>query len=244
MPADRKAAAGRTPVRLPRLKVASRARDGAASLQTAAVATLREAIVSGELPLGSRLSEPQLARQLKTSRTPIREALSQLEHEQLVAIVPHVGSFVRSMTPEDVEEIYQVRLALETLAVSLIVKRLTPISRGEITHAVSEMEAAAASGDAAAYANARDTFHFLIVRLSGNRRLIELYKGLNGPIRLLRRIDFTTRERIAASLEANVRVAKAILAQDPAVVRYITEHLENACQAVAKSIAKRGTAHG
>lgn len=236
-------AAGRTAVRLPRLKVSEASYDGA-SLQSTALATLREAIVSGALPLGARLSEPQLAQQLKTSRTPIREALSQLEHEQLVVIVPHVGSFVRNMSAEDVEEIYQIRLALETMAVSLVIKRLTPVAQGEITQAVADMKAAAAKADPVAYAKMRDDFHFLMVRLSGNRRLAELYKSLNGPIRLLRRIDFTTRERIAGSLKANVRVADALLAQDPVAVDYMTDHLENACKAVAKSVAGKTVSNG
>ncbi|CAG9185808.1 GntR family transcriptional regulator [Cupriavidus pampae] len=88
---------------------------------------LREAIVEGVLPPGSRLSEVQIAKQLNVSRTPMREAVIQLEREVLATILPRVGAHVRTVTRRDVEEIYTVRAALECLAVQKAAARTTPL---------------------------------------------------------------------------------------------------------------------
>ncbi len=100
------------------------------------VPTLREAIVEGLLPPGSRLSEVLLAKQLNVSRTPMREAFSLLEREGLVTVVTRVGAFVRAVSARDVDEIYTVRAALESLAVSLAASKLTALGRAQLDEVV------------------------------------------------------------------------------------------------------------
>jgi DNA-binding GntR family transcriptional regulator len=202
------------------------------------VARLREAIVSGALAPGARLSELQLARELDASRTPIREALQELEHQQLVTIVPHVASFVRRITPNDVEEIYQIRIALESLAVSLILTRLTALGRAQINEVLEAMKKAAKEKDYEGYAHARDHFHLLLVSLSGNARLRDLYQSLNGPIRRLRRIDLRRPERVRESLRANTRIAEAIVGLDPDAPRYVIEHLSEASRILVDAVKR------
>jgi DNA-binding GntR family transcriptional regulator len=105
------------------------------------VPALSEAIVEGVLPPGSRLSEVQIVKQLNVSRTPMREAVVQLEREVLATILPRVGAHVRTVTRRDVEEIYTVRAALECLAVQEAAARIMPL-------ALTAMQAALDAGDA------------------------------------------------------------------------------------------------
>jgi DNA-binding GntR family transcriptional regulator len=188
---------------------------------------IREAIVSGALPPGTRLSEGQLARRLGVSRTPVRQALVQLEHERLVVIVPHMGASVRPITADDVREIYEVRIAIEVLATKLAIARMTLVGKAQLNEAVDRLRRSTGSQDA--FAAALDGLHLLIMHLSGNRTLQQIYEGLVGPIRRFRRIDLRVREHIGRSLRGNVRVVRAILAGQDAASELMERHLRRAC---------------
>src|SRR5579862_412788 len=81
------------------------------------VAALRRAIVIGELQPGAHLKEPLLAQRFGVSRLPVREAIAQLDREGLVRIEPRRGAFVIGVTEEDISDVYECRLMLETVAV-------------------------------------------------------------------------------------------------------------------------------
>src|ERR1700676_1284865 len=123
------------------------------------VPALREAIVEGVLAPGSRLSEVQLAKQLNVSRTPMREAFSLLEREGLVTVVARVGAFVRAVSARDVEEIYTVRSALESLAVGLAAGKLTALGRAQLDEVVQAMQQCVAADDPVAYVEELDRFY-------------------------------------------------------------------------------------
>src|SRR3954471_24366051 len=88
-------------------------------------AAIRKKIMSGEIPIGSQLRQAELATQLGVSRTPIREALRQLQTGGLIEVVPNRGAVVRVPTPWEVREAYQVRAELEGLACELAVQSIT-----------------------------------------------------------------------------------------------------------------------
>jgi DNA-binding GntR family transcriptional regulator len=199
------------------------------SIASAVVPVLREAIISGRLAAGTRLSEVQLARHFNTSRTPVREALEQLDREQLVEVVPYVGSRVRPITQRDVEEIYQVRVALETFAVSLILQRLTAVGRARIGEALNVLKLSIEGADPDRFAAARDDFHLLLIELSGNSLLERLYRGLIGPIRRLRRIVQAQDQTL---MQRNIKIAEGILALDPSTPEIIRSHLMEATHEV------------
>jgi DNA-binding GntR family transcriptional regulator len=83
------------------------------SLRERIVNRLRDAIIAGDLRPKSRLTEPELARRLGVSRTPLREGIRQLEAEGFLTIIPRVGTFVTKVTPGHVEETYAIRCVLE-----------------------------------------------------------------------------------------------------------------------------------
>ena len=206
--------------------LAGTAATNGALLESAIAPALREAIVSGILPGGTRLSEAQVARRLQVSRTPVRRALDQLEHERLVVIVPHFGASVRTITPEDVEEIYEVRIALEVLAVKVLMQRMNAVGRAELTEAMNALRAAADVAET--YARALDALHLHVMRLAHNRTLEQIYESLVGPIRRFRRINLGEKERVQRSLRKNLRIVRAILAGEENAPSMMEQHLQQA----------------
>lgn len=139
---------------------------------------MRELVLSGEYPPGAPLPEVFLAQQFEVSRTPIREALKQLENEGLVEIRPKVGTFVRVPTRREIAELFQVKESLEGLAASLLARRGSVPELATLRRNVADSERAAANGDAEAYAELVHEFHWTIVLGSDNLKLVEHYGRL------------------------------------------------------------------
>ncbi len=195
------------------------------------VPTLREAIVEGLLPPGSRLSEVLLAKQLNVSRTPMREAFSLLEREGLVTVVTRVGAFVRAVSARDVDEIYTVRAALESLAVSLAASKLTALGRAQLDEVVLAMEQCVEADDPVAYVEQLDRFYMIVMTLADNVTLQHTHAGLLGPVRRLRRIAMARGGRMRASLDQTLKIKAAMLVGDPRAADLMREQLAAACQA-------------
>lgn len=142
------------------------------SLSQRVYAQIRARIVSGRLPSGSRLRERDLAEELDASRVPVREAILRLEAEGLVQTSPRRGATVAELRLPDVEELYDVRLALEVQAARLAARRAgngaDPTGLGR---ALAEADAMLPSGDASAIAEANASVHDQILTLAGNRLL-------------------------------------------------------------------------
>ena len=136
---------------------------------------LREMIMDGRLAGGTRLKETALSRKVGTSRTPIREALVQLESEGLVVRMPHAGAIVRTLDERDVEDAFQLRALLEGYGAAYAAQRLTEEQIRELENLCDEMEGPLERGGdqrAVAYVLERnDRFHRIILQASGNRRL-------------------------------------------------------------------------
>ncbi|WP_420993175.1 GntR family transcriptional regulator [Cupriavidus sp. 30B13] len=203
------------------------------------VPALREAIVEGVLAPGSRLSEVQIAKQLNVSRTPMREAFTQLEREGLVTILSRVGAHVRSVTPRDVEEIYTVRAALECLAVQVASERINPLGTAQLDDVLDAMRMAVDADDAGSYVDALDRFYTIVMVIADNRTLQETHQSLIGPVRRLRRIAMARGGRMRASFEQAVRIRDAIVRRADNVQALMREQLRGAC-AAALDVLKEG----
>lgn len=140
--------------------------------------TLRQAILTGELKPGERLMEIHLANKLGVSRTPIREAIRQLELEGLVIMVPRKGAMVASITQKSMTDVLEVRLALEKLAVSLASERITEEQKQKLKDALLNFEEKTGNGDASEIAKADVAFHDVIFEATGNMRLGQLVNNL------------------------------------------------------------------
>jgi DNA-binding GntR family transcriptional regulator len=132
---------------------------------------LKQEILANRLPPGTVLNEAGLAESLGVSRGPIREAIGRLAAEGLVVVRPRRGALVASLSKAEFLETYQVREALELLAIQLAAPRLTEEHRRLLESLVAQMEECAARNDVDGFFEANAAFHGAIVEASGNARL-------------------------------------------------------------------------
>lgn len=140
--------------------------------------TLRQAILRGELKPGERLMEIKLANKLGVSRTPIREAIRKLELEGLVLMIPRRGAEVAEITEKSLNDVLEVRKALEELSVQLACERITPEQVEEMKMAAEDFRKVLKSGDVTKIAEADVKFHDIIFAATNNQRLITLLNNL------------------------------------------------------------------
>ena len=131
--------------------------------------TLRKAILRGELKPGERLMEIALANRLGVSRTPVREAIRMLEQEGLVIMIPRKGAQVAQITMKDLNDVLEVRLGLEELAMQFACKRITQEEIGEMKQALEEIERLQEAEDVTALAEADVAFHDIIYKATDNK---------------------------------------------------------------------------
>ena len=140
--------------------------------------TLRQAILRGELKPGERLMEIALANRLGVSRTPVREAIRMLELEGLVIMIPRKGAQVAQITEQDLNDVLEVRLGLEELAVRFACERITDEEIKELGLAVKEFEKKMREDDLSAQAEADVKFHEIIYGATHNRRLVQIINNI------------------------------------------------------------------
>ncbi|GLY03147.1 MULTISPECIES: GntR family transcriptional regulator [Actinoplanes] len=141
-------------------------------------AAIRARIMSGEIPIGAQLRQAELAKTLGVSRTPVREALRQLQTGGLIEVVPHRGAVVRVPAPWEVREAYEVRAELEGLATVRVARRITRDGLDELRATNELLRPGDAPPNAASHA-ANDRFHTLIHEIAGNERLARVIKEIN-----------------------------------------------------------------
>jgi DNA-binding GntR family transcriptional regulator len=156
------------------------------SLTETVLAQLRESIVSGDLELGSALSERALAIKLGVSKTPVREALAQLRVEGLVRIYPQRGAYVFTLSAHEVIALCEFRQTLEAAALRLAVERRPTELAKEVRAIVSDMGSARKTNDTKAYLHADTRFHQAFFRRCGNDYLVDTYELHIGKIAALR----------------------------------------------------------
>ena len=177
--------------------------------------SIRAAIAAGRIPPSARLLEFSLARELGTSRAPIREALSLLEREGLVAKEPNRGTRVVELTEETVREVGSMRGLLEGLAASLAATRL-PVGHLEaLGNILTEMDLAAQRGDTARLVEMDYQFHAAICRGSGHRTLYETWSAMSGKIRLYLSTTNLMYRNLKAIVRGHREILAALRARDP-----------------------------
>ncbi len=206
------------------------------SLRERIVTRLRDAIIAGDLRPKSRLMEPELARQLGVSRTPLREAIRQLEAEGFLTATPRVGTFVTEVTPRDVEETYAIRGVLEGLAARHAAECPDPAKASRLRSILAEM--AKKTADYRQYHEAAGRFHDAIFALSGNQRLQALYQSLTHQVARFRSLSLALPQRPAVSFREHRRIAAAILgARGAEAERLMRAHIEGARAVLRRRIA-------
>ena len=144
--------------------------------------TLREAILRGDLKPGERLMELQLAAKLGVSRTPIREAIRMLEQEGLAITIPRRGALVAGMTEKDMEDVLQIREALDILAAQIACEKMSEEELNRLEAAMYDFEHCTREGDVKKLAEADVRFHDVIYAATGNPKLVYLLSNLREQI--------------------------------------------------------------
>jgi DNA-binding GntR family transcriptional regulator len=170
---------------------------------------LREEILAGRLKPGAELAEVALSEQLGVSRGPLREAIGRLAAEGLVTVRPRRGAVVRSLSKEEFLELYQVREALETMAVRLAVPRLVADDFATLQGLIDTMANHAERGEIAEFFEANVAFHGHLFAASGNGKLLELYRQLLGQMGRYRLRSLTLRGNLQRSVAEHAAILRA-----------------------------------
>ena len=207
--------------------------DHPKSLMEATAEQIRGAIVAGELPLGSKLSEQRLADVLGVSRSPVRDALAALQSEGLVTISPKRGTFVFTPNLRIVDELCEHRAVLETAALRLGIARNLACLLRNLEAASAEMERALAAQDTRGYTMGDHQFHNAIIMGSKNRSMEKSYNLTISPLKALRTHLFTIMsENTDRSMNEHIAVIEAVRAKDAELAAsYLGEHIGHLAEA-------------
>lgn len=192
---------------------------------------VRERILSGNSGFtpGARLSLDTMADELGVSVTPVKEALKRLQSEGLVILEPRRGSFVATLTEEEIEEIIQVRQGLEMLAFALRAKRPAPVHEARIEAALGKWKKALEEGDVVEASASHYEYHKALVSVSGNPMLAKLHEHLLA--RAVVFVAYTSNQLLLepAEFELHVKMGRAIQTVDEArFAQYADEHYQRA----------------
>ena len=140
--------------------------------------TLRQGILKGELEPGERLMEVQLANRLGVSRTPIREAIRKLELEGLVVMIPRKGAEVAKISEKNLQDVLELRCALEELAIELACERISEDMLKELDRMFIEFQNGIRNVDLTVIAELDEKFHDVIYEATQNQKLIQMINNL------------------------------------------------------------------
>jgi phosphonate utilization transcriptional regulator len=177
---------------------------------------IAQLILRGELGIGQRINESELAVRFGTSRGPIREALRALEESRLVRSEKNRGVFVREISVAEADEIYDVREALDQLIGQRVAERVTPVQLHGLEAVLAEMDEATGRQDVKSYHSLNLKFHDLLVDFAGNARLTESYRLLTRGLLLFRLRGLQDGGGFAVSNTEHRAVVRAIAQRDAA----------------------------
>lgn len=202
--------------------------------------TLRNAIITGELQPGERLMETQLGEKLGVSRTPIREAIRKLELEGLVVMVPRKGAQVAQFTEKDIQDVLEVRAALEALAAKLACKRMDDRSFLKLQLAIAEYSYAAKNRDLETMIEKDVEFHDIICSATQNDKLIQLFNNLKEQVNRYR-ITYLKNVEDSDTVEAeHIAILEALKNKEEDVAsKLATKHINTQSDSITEFIKQK-----
>ncbi|HWR30998.1 MAG TPA: GntR family transcriptional regulator [Negativicutes bacterium] len=193
--------------------------------------TLREAIRNGALTPGERLMEIQLAEELGVSRTPVREAIRKLELERFVVMLPRRGTYVSNLSLKDINEVFEIRAALDGLAAGLAAERITEDELEQMERLLVEIADHIEQHNNQKIVEVDEAFHDILYRASRNERLVGIIYNLREQFARFRSVSINYPGRLHNTLEEHRQLVEAIAQRNPeAAQQKAREHIENAEQ--------------
>lgn len=208
---------------------------------------MRQAILTSALRPGERLNPGELAAQLGVSLMPVRHAIQLLAAEGLVEVRPRSGTFVASVSAREVRETFEIRCALECLAMEKAVSALSDNDLGEMRRLRDAMAKTPRNeADRRQHEQDNADFHLLFLEAAGNVKLIEMYAGLRAHIQIagVHAGDLNWRSRLAQEIAEHEEIVKAVEARDASrAVDAMRRHITRSCESLAGAVEKKnGTA--
>lgn len=195
--------------------------------------TLRQEILIGELKPGERLMEIHLANKLGVSRTPIREAIRKLELEGLVTMIPRRGAEVAQITAKNLQDVLEVRKALDALAIELACERITEEEMEALKRACDNFEHVTHTKDATRIAKADVELHDIITKSAKNDKLLQMVNNLAEQMyryRFEHIKDASTHHRL---IEEHGKILESLEKRDKkAAAEMVKEHIDNQEKAI------------
>jgi len=171
---------------------------------------LREQLLNGEITPPEHLIEAKIAKELGTSRTPVREALHSLELEGLIKAIPRVGYVVKPISAQEVEEICEIRMAIEGVAVRWAMEKAYKKLFEELKENISLSSQKVSKGDVRAFVEMDARFHEIIARYSGSQRLLELAQTLRRHMLRYRIQSIYSVDNVLRAIEGHQGILRAI----------------------------------
>ena len=207
------------------------------TLRQEVVDEIRQRILTGDFQAGERIKENEMAQQLGVSRGPVREALRQLEQEGLVVMIPRRGAQVANITEKDLNDVLEVRIALENVAIEKACARMTEEEMRRLWLAAKEFEHTIAEGNLVKLAEADVAFHEVIYQASDNKRLIQVLNNMREQIYRYRVEYLKEDESRNRLVKEHEKITRAIKERDVKAAQELSfEHLENQRMGIIQAI--------
>lgn len=194
----------------------------AESLTELAYRSIKESIISGHFDAGEQLIESQLAKELGISRAPIREAMMRLKGDRLVVERPRQGTFVREFTAQDIVDLFNLRVAIESTAIRLVMRK--GYSPEPLDDIIKEMTKAAEEQDAQALVETELRFHEVLCQASSNEYIISVFHLLAAQIRMAFAMENKKYINLAAIADEHIPVVESIRSGDELSAVTAIEH--------------------
>ena len=203
------------------------------ALAQIAYRALRDSILARRLKPGEVYTESALAKDLGISKTPVREALKELSGQGLVTFLPRRGVLVNRYYERDVEEVFEVRAAIELAVVEKVAGAVPPADLGPVEAALRLQREAVVEGRKLAFLEADRLFHAAFGELADNARLLAILENVRDLVQVMGMEALAHENRPEEVLEEHVEVIDAIRAGDPALARTaMARHLERSKESV------------
>jgi len=203
------------------------------SLAKIAYTKIRRSILEGEVKPGEIINEMSLAKILGISRTPVREALLELATQGLVTFLPRRGVQIRHFTPQDVEDVFELRKAIELASVEKISQNIEHLNLAPLEKALHSQQQALENNDRIAFLEGDRQFHSTLANLTGNRLLVSLQDNLRDMIQVMGIEALTRIGRMREVLDEHGYVYRFMSQSRTDLARKAMEdHLERSKEAV------------
>jgi DNA-binding GntR family transcriptional regulator len=188
---------------------------------------LREQLLNGEIAPLEHLIEAKIAKEIGTSRTPVREALHSLELEGLIESIPRVGYVVKPTSEQEVEEICEIRMAIEGVAARWAMEKAHKKLIEELKKNISISDEKVSKGDVKAFVDMDAQFHEIISKFSGSKRLLELAQTLRRHMLRYRIQSIYSVGNVLRAIDGHKGILRAIGKRNlEEVNRAIQHHME------------------